>query len=134
MRQPAKSATSTIVLLKSEMVSVCRRGALLIITRKSEHHGSSAHKSPYIPSSPSPDRSGLKKKVKSIPVPKTLAEAGEADRMMWEWRHAGRGWTEIFNEWVRITGNRPGRSTLSVRFMKIQENFQAHGHDLVSDT
>lgn len=60
-------------------------------------------------------------------VPKTLSEANEADRMMWEWKNAGRNWEEIRTEWKRLTGIEPGGSSLSVRYIKLNENLARNG-------
>lgn len=52
-----------------------------------------------------------------------MQECDEADLMMWQWKHSGRSWKDIRNEWVRIMGIVPGRSSLSVRLAKMEDNF-----------
>lgn len=68
-----------------------------------------------------------KKRNPGKAVPKNLEEAGEADTMLWCWRHSGKSWKEIYDEWERITGKVPGKSTLSVRWIKLCDNFMASG-------
>ena len=69
----------------------------------------------------------LRKKDPGKAVPKNMEEAGEADTMMWEWRHAGKTWKDIYIEWERITGKKPGKSSLSVRWIKLCDNVMASG-------
>ncbi|RMZ79505.1 hypothetical protein DV737_g3361, partial [Chaetothyriales sp. CBS 132003] len=69
----------------------------------------------------------VKKRYSGIKVPRSLDEACAADRMLWEWRHAGKSWTEITLKWTELTGKTPGKSSLSVRFMKLQANFADAG-------
>ena len=47
--------------------------------------------------------------------------------MMWQWKHGGRSWKDIRAEWVRIMGVVPGRSSLSVRLAKMEDNFIDNG-------
>ncbi|RMD39772.1 hypothetical protein DV735_g5352, partial [Chaetothyriales sp. CBS 134920] len=76
------------------------------------------------------DSSILKKRDRGRKVPGSLDEACEADRMLWEWRLAGKTWAEITPRWIELTGKSPGKSSLGVRFMKLQTNFaQAGGAD-----
>ena len=60
-------------------------------------------------------------------IPNTLEEADAADKMLWTWRVAGRGWKDIQKEWERITTKKPGDGTLSARYGKMQDSFAAHG-------
>ena len=47
--------------------------------------------------------------------------------MMWQWKHGGRSWKDIRKEWIRIMGVVPGRSSLSVRLAKMEDNFIDNG-------
>jgi hypothetical protein len=47
--------------------------------------------------------------------------------MLWQWRRDGKTWEEIKNEYVRRSAVVPGRSSLSVRFSKMEENFITSG-------
>ena len=69
----------------------------------------------------------LRKRDSGTKVPKSIDEAGDADRMLWEWRHAGKPWADITRKWTELTGKTPGKSTLSVRFIKLQDNFALTG-------
>ncbi|RMZ86864.1 hypothetical protein DV736_g5904, partial [Chaetothyriales sp. CBS 134916] len=69
----------------------------------------------------------LKKRDNGIKVPRPLDEACAADRMLRESHHAGKPWTEITVKWTELTGKTPGKSSLSVRFMKLQANFADAG-------
>lgn len=53
--------------------------------------------------------------------------------MVWQWKHAGRNWTDIREEWKRMMGRTPGRSSLSVRMAKMQDNFIDNGGADVCD-
>ena len=69
----------------------------------------------------------LARKGKGRAIPKRVQECDEADLMLWEWRHAGKSWGAIKEEYGRMTGQTPGRSTLSVRLAKMEDNFIAAG-------
>jgi hypothetical protein len=69
----------------------------------------------------------LKRKGKGRAIPKRVEDSDAADLMVWQWRHAGRTWPEIRAEWTRMTGQVPGRSSLSVRMAKMQDNFIDNG-------
>lgn len=56
-----------------------------------------------------------------------MQECDEADLMMWQWKQSGRNWKDIRQEWVRIMGVVPGRSSLSVRLAKMEDNFIDNG-------
>lgn len=74
----------------------------------------------------------LNRKGKGRPIPKIVQECDEADLMMWQWKHDGRNWKDIRKEWVRIMGVVPGRSSLSVRLAKMEDNFIDNGAGNVS--
>ncbi len=63
----------------------------------------------------------------NFPVASTISEASEADKMMFRMKGQGKSWKEITAEWTRMTGHKPGFSTLSVRFGKLQEKFARMG-------
>lgn len=65
----------------------------------------------------------LGRKGKGRTIPSRVEDSDAADLMVWQWRHAGRSWPEIRTEWTRMTGKVPGRSSLSVRMAKMQDNF-----------
>lgn len=44
----------------------------------------------------------------------------------------GRPWKEITEEWSRLTGRKPGGSSLSVRYIKLKEKFARMGDRDVS--
>lgn len=69
----------------------------------------------------------IRKKPQGTKVPETLDDANEADRMMWFWKNSGKDWDEIRIEWARLTGVKPGKSSLSVRYIKLNENFARNG-------
>lgn len=69
----------------------------------------------------------LKKKPKGKPVPQDLKTADAADRMMFRWKNAGRPWDEIRDEYYRLSGTKPAASSLSVRYIKLNENLATHG-------
>ena len=53
--------------------------------------------------------------------------------MMWQWRNSGKTWNEIRMEYERLTDTKPGRSSLSVRLAKMQDNFiDSGGRDVSS--
>jgi hypothetical protein len=81
---------------------------------------------------PPDNKNSLKKKPKGKPVPQDLKSADVADRMMFRWKNAGRPWDEIRDEYARLTGTRPASSSLSVRFIKLNENLAANGFRDVS--
>lgn len=74
----------------------------------------------------------LKKKPKGKPVPQDLKTADAADRMMFRWKNAGRPWDEIRDEYYRLSGTKPAASSLSVRYIKLNENLATHGFKNVS--
>ncbi|ETN37659.1 uncharacterized protein HMPREF1541_07282 [Cyphellophora europaea CBS 101466] len=69
----------------------------------------------------------LKRKGKGRPIPKHVEDCDEADLMMWQWKQNGRSWKEIRAEHIRIVGVEPGRSSLSVRLAKMEDNFIDNG-------
>ncbi len=68
-----------------------------------------------------------KNRKQNFPVASTISEASEADKMMFRMKGQGKSWKEITAEWTRMTGHKPGFSTLSVRFGKLQEKFARMG-------
>lgn len=68
-----------------------------------------------------------KNRKQNFPVASALSEASEADKMMFRMKGEGKSWKEITAEWTRMTGRKPGFSTLSVRFGKLQEKFARMG-------
>jgi hypothetical protein len=68
----------------------------------------------------------------TFPVASALSEATEADKMMFRFKGEGKTWKEIGDEWFRMTGRRPGTSSLSVRFIKLKEKFARMGDEDVS--
>ena len=57
-------------------------------------------------------------------IPNTLAEADKADKMLMEWKSSGmKSWAAISRRWCEITGEKPGQSTLPVRYLILKENF-----------
>ena len=47
--------------------------------------------------------------------------------MLWESRNDKEEWKGIMKKWTQMTGKAPGKSTLSVRFIKLKENFANAG-------
>ncbi|RMZ79934.1 hypothetical protein DV738_g3027, partial [Chaetothyriales sp. CBS 135597] len=79
------------------------------------------------------DSSIVNKRDRGMRVPDSLEEACAADRMLWEWRNVGKSWAEITPKWIELTGKTPGKSSLGVRFMKLQANFaHAEGADVAA--
>ena len=83
---------------------------------------------------PNPNKSKSKARIASaknrkqnFPVASAISEASEADKMMFRMKGEGKSWKEITAEWTRMTGRKPGFSTLSVRFGKLQEKFARMG-------
>ncbi|ERF74988.1 hypothetical protein EPUS_08529 [Endocarpon pusillum Z07020] len=68
-----------------------------------------------------------KNRKQNFPVASAISEASEADKMMFRMKGEGKSWKEITAEWTRMTGRKPGFSTLSVRFGKLQEKFARMG-------
>ncbi|TLD35986.1 hypothetical protein E2P81_ATG02875 [Venturia nashicola] len=58
--------------------------------------------------------------IKSSKIPESFDELAEEDKMLIEWKERGEGWNTIYEEWNRITGNMPGKSTLPVRIGRIK--------------
>lgn len=69
----------------------------------------------------------LGRKGKGRAIPTRVEECDPIDLMMWQWRHSGKSWDEIRAEYVRMTGAVPGRSSLSVRLAKMEDNFIDNG-------
>lgn len=42
--------------------------------------------------------------------------------MLISWRDAGKAWTEINAEWERLTGKKPGKSSLGNRYARLKAN------------
>jgi hypothetical protein len=49
-----------------------------------------------------------------------LEDLSEEDKMLLEWRNAGKDWKTINAEWARITGKAPGGSTLPNRIGRVR--------------
>jgi hypothetical protein len=73
------------------------------------------------------DSSSLGRKNKARPIPKRVEDCDALDLMLWQWRRSGETWEDIKNEYVRLAAVVPGRSSLSVRFSKMEENFIKSG-------
>lgn len=58
--------------------------------------------------------------VKANAIPTSKAELSEQDKMLVEWKDAGRSWPDIKTEWARLTGKPPGGSTLNVRYGRLK--------------
>ncbi|QDS69390.1 hypothetical protein FKW77_004619 [Venturia effusa] len=58
--------------------------------------------------------------IKASKIPETFDELEEQDRMVIEWKERGEGWNAINEEWKRITGNMPGKSTLPNRYPRLK--------------
>ena len=58
--------------------------------------------------------------VKANAIPTSKAELSEQDKMLVEWKDAGRSWPDIKAEWARLTGKPPGGSTLNVRYGRLK--------------
>lgn len=52
--------------------------------------------------------------------------------MMLRMRGEGRPWKDITAEWSRLTGTRPGASSLSVRYLHLKDKFKRMGDPDVS--
>lgn len=57
--------------------------------------------------------------LKANAIPTSKAELSVQDKMLVEWRDAGRSWPDIKAEWARLTGKPPGGSTLNVRYGRL---------------
>ena len=71
-------------------------------------------------------------KAKSTPVPKTMDELNEADKVMLEMKEEGVSWGKIKSVWESLMGHSVGLSTLSVRWCKLKENLSMVGKSNVS--
>lgn len=58
--------------------------------------------------------------VKANAIPNSKAELSQQDKMLVEWRDAGRSWQDIKAEWAKLTGKPPGGSTLNVRYGRLK--------------
>ena len=76
----------------------------------------------------------LNSRNKGLAVPKSFDDATESDRVMFKMRNEGKSWDEIRDRWIQMTGERPGRSTLSVRYCKLKANLSKTGGADVSNT
>ncbi|KAI5287744.1 hypothetical protein KEM52_001440 [Ascosphaera acerosa] len=65
--------------------------------------------------SPSPRKKGLK-------IPSCLEEATEADLTLLRMRDEGRPWCEVNAVWEHMTGEKPGRTTLPNRLVRLKAN------------
>ncbi|KAH0830770.1 hypothetical protein FOPE_02078 [Fonsecaea pedrosoi] len=63
------------------------------------------------------------KKNPGRPLPETLADAGEWDKMLWTWKLNRVAHKDIEKEWERVTGETIGRSNMLVRFCRLKEQF-----------
>jgi hypothetical protein len=61
------------------------------------------------------------------PIPTSLAEADDADRMMWAWRLQGKSWAAIHDEFLKLTGHDYKDATLSMRYAYMKRSFAANG-------
>ncbi|KAJ9499090.1 hypothetical protein LTR96_004018 [Exophiala xenobiotica] len=61
------------------------------------------------------------------PIPESLAEADDADRMMWAWRLQGKSWAAIHDEFLKLTGHDYKDATLSMRYAYMKRRFAANG-------
>ena len=73
-----------------------------------------------------------RKKAMGTRVPLSLATASEADKTMFRLKAEGKPWKEIQPVWEKMVGKKTGKSTLSVRYCKMKENFEANGGEDVS--
>ncbi|KAL8725067.1 MAG: hypothetical protein Q9166_007598 [cf. Caloplaca sp. 2 TL-2023] len=57
-------------------------------------------------------RQAADKVADKVPLPPKWSEAGPADRMLVEWKEAGKPWSEIRVKWLEMTGQDTATSTL----------------------
>ena len=57
------------------------------------------------------------------PIPKTWLAASPADRMLYLMREQGKDWSEIREEWKKLTGEDKADSTLPNRLNRFKANF-----------
>ncbi|KAF2213196.1 hypothetical protein CERZMDRAFT_105900 [Cercospora zeae-maydis SCOH1-5] len=63
------------------------------------------------------------KNAVSRPIPRTLNDCDEVDKMLIEWRERGVEWGPIKAEWKRLTGETTAVSTLPNRYTRLKTNF-----------
>ncbi|KAE9977658.1 hypothetical protein EG328_001873 [Venturia inaequalis] len=69
------------------------------------------------------------KPIKASKIPETFDELADEDKMMIEWKERGEGWGVINEEWKRITGNMPGKSTLPNRYTRVKASLACVASD-----
>lgn len=60
-------------------------------------------------------------------MPKTLAEADKAYKMLWEWKLAGESWEVIEREWEKLAGSLEPYGVLASRLVTMKRNFADRG-------
>jgi hypothetical protein len=65
-------------------------------------------------------------------LPLTVNDTTAADKMMLRMRGQNRSWKDITDEWEKLTGRRPGASSLSVRYHLLKARYRDMGDEDVS--
>ncbi|EME47105.1 hypothetical protein DOTSEDRAFT_124315 [Dothistroma septosporum NZE10] len=64
-----------------------------------------------------------KKTMASRPIPRSLEECSEPDKMLIKMRDEGSEWGPIRKEWKELTGESTATSTLPNRYARLKSNF-----------
>lgn len=68
-------------------------------------------------------RAAAAKVGKQMPISTSFDLASDADKMLYNWKEDGKSWKEINEKWTELTGEEPGKSTLSNRYVRLKANF-----------
>ncbi|KAF2424467.1 hypothetical protein EJ08DRAFT_681861 [Tothia fuscella] len=63
-----------------------------------------------------------KQRDKVLKIAESADELSAHDQMLLSWKDEGKSWAVIKTEWERLTGNKPGGSTLPNRYARLKAN------------